>query len=162
MDIPAVYLSGPIDGLTFREATGWRNFAADELGDLCQILDPMRDVEVEDPDAPLTASVEDSATVWSCDRAMMTDRGLVARDHHDTCRSTVVVVNLLGAKKRSIGTITEIAWAWHERIPTVVIMEPDGNTHEHPFIRVMTDYRVDSIERAVQVVRSLLGTPPWS
>ena len=89
---------------------------------------------------------------------MMTDRGLVTRDYHDTCRADLLIVNLLGARDKSLGTITELAWAYDHRIPTVVVMEPTGtNPHEHPFLREMTSYRVDSIDRAIEVVKSVLG-----
>jgi hypothetical protein len=158
MDHHRIYLSGPIAGLTFVESTQWRYDVFEELADFAEILDPMRDVQppVDDKFTPNGVGLE---FVSTADVSMMSDRGILSRDYNDTTTSTILFVNLLGSKKTSIGTVAEIAWAYQARIPVVIIMEQSGNPHDHPFIRDMASYRVDSIERAIKVTRSIIGVP---
>lgn len=156
MDHHRIYLSGPICGLTFRECTEWRHKVRDRLEDYAEILDPMRDVESDTPD---TVIFDGSGSESTADPSLMTDRGIVVRDYTDTVTSTILIVNLLKAKEKSIGTIAEISWAWQSRIPLIVIMETLGNPHEHPFIREMASFRVNTIERAIAVAKSLIGVP---
>lgn len=144
-----------------RQATEWRDLIAEALADFeIDVLDPMRDIE-GDPDTVVDCIMADTHTVSSIDPAMLTDRGIVVRDHNDTTRADLMVVNLLGARDRSIGTVAELAWAYDHQIPTVVIMEPTGNPHEHPFVRAFSAYRVDSVERAIRIVKSVLGAQCW-
>ena len=157
MDHHRIYLSGPIAGLTYVESTQWRYEVFEELADFAEILDPMRDVKP--PDDPGFTPDGVGFEFGSIDPAMMTDRGIYTRDYNDTVNSTILFVNLLGAKKASIGTVAEIAWANEKRIPVIVIMEPAGNPHDHPFIREMADYRVHTIERGITVARSIMGVP---
>lgn len=154
-----VYLSGPISGLTFAECTEWRRRMADQLEDYdLEVLDPMRDVTAPSPDTLIDELV---LGIGSVDASMLSDRGIMVRDHHDTCRADLLVINLLGAKKASIGTVAELAWAYDRNIPTIVLMENDGNVHDHPFVREMTSYRVDHPDRAMRVVLSVLGLRDW-
>lgn len=156
MDHHRIYLSGPICGLTFSESTEWRNDVREQLEDYAEIMDPMRDVMTATPEEVIFDGGESRSTA---DSVMSTDRGIVRRDYTDTVTSTILFVNLLGAEKASIGTVVEIAWAYEKRIPIVAVMEEKGNPHDHPFIRDMVDYRVDSIERAVNVALSIMGVP---
>lgn len=156
MDHHRIYLSGPIAGLTFAESTQWRYDVFEELAEFAEILDPMRDVQGDETIIPNGLGIEFQSTA---DQSMMTDRGILKRDYNDTITSTILFVNLLGAKKASIGTVAEIAWAFQADIPVIVIMEETGNPHDHPFIREMADYRVDSVERAIKVTRSIMGVP---
>jgi hypothetical protein len=94
-------------------------------------------------------------------------KAILDRDHSDVKGSQLIVVNLLGAKTVSIGTVMEIAWAHTLQIPTVVIIEDpvieehvtDGkpltiefvNPHEHSMLLASASYRVKSIEDALQV-----------
>lgn len=154
MDHHRIYLSGPISHFTWAQATQWRFDLYEELSEYAEVLDPMRDVEPpEDPNTLVTEAM------GSIDPVMMTDRGIVTRDYHDTITATILIVNLLGAQKASVGTIAEISWAWHLKIPTIVIMENDDNPHEHPFIREQTSFRVNTVHRAIAVAKSIMGVP---
>ncbi len=156
-----VYLSGPIAGLTLRDATEWRlTITEDLLNYEIDVLDPMRDV-TGDPDQIVDSLMADRHTVQSVDPALLTDRGMVVRDHNDVMRSDLLIVNLLDAHDKSIGTVSELAWAFDRHIPTIVIIEDKGNPHEHPFVRAMTSYRVDSLDRALRVAKSILAAEHW-
>jgi hypothetical protein len=52
-----------------------------------------------------------------------TSRGVMTRDFFDCNRADVVLVNFVGAKTVSIGTVMEIAWAYQKHTPVVVAMD---------------------------------------
>jgi len=68
-----------------------------------------------------------------------------------------MLANLLGAKTISIGTMIEYGWASAHRIPIVTIIEPAGNIYDHPFIRKLTGFRVETLENGLSVVKSIFN-----
>ncbi len=138
-----VYLAGPIDGLSYEQATGWRDKVREELLAVgIKALSPLRaDVYIASPDG---------------NKAMSNPRGITTRDRFDCQNCSVVLVNLLGAKKCSIGTVMEIAWADLKRIPTVLVIEDNDNLHDHPMIRECIGFRVPTITAGVDIVKAIL------
>jgi nucleoside 2-deoxyribosyltransferase len=145
-----IYLSGPMTGLTIAEASGWRNFVKEKLYNIVEFLDPLRDI-IKDSNCIITDSLE------SIDKSLETDKGIFFRDYNDIMTSTIIFANLLDAKKPSIGTVSEIAWAYMKQIPVIGIIENHGNPHDVSFIREMISFRVDSLERGISVVKSIIG-----
>lgn len=154
-----VYLAGPISGLSYEEATnGWRKEFSLLVPDHIDCYSPMRNKK------HLNASkVIDGSPDSYTQHPMSTDKGIFDRDHNDVKTAEAVVVNLLGAKSPSIGTIFEIAWANQYRIPTVGIIEKDGiltdgskNPHWHAFIKQALSYLTQDLEEAAFVTMSLL------
>lgn len=145
---PMIYLAGPISGLSYNAATDWRRDFATRVGTDIQCLDPMRGKEylAREP------AIRDSYPAW----AMSTPRAINTRDFYDCTRSNLVVANLLGAEKVSIGTVLEIGWAFAYNIPTVLVMERAGNIHEHGMIRECTGFRVETLEEAAHIARVVL------
>lgn len=102
------------------------------------------------------------------DKVMSCSRGIMTRDRFDTMRCDVLLVNLLGAKKISIGTIMEIAWADAKRTPIICVMENPvsgeerqigsltDNVHDHPMIREAIGFRVSTLDEAVDVALKIL------
>jgi nucleoside 2-deoxyribosyltransferase len=148
-----VYLAGPITGLTFNAATDWRHLAKAALDTRSdgriECLSPMRYKE-------FLVGHENILALGYDDHTLSNSRGIISRDRFDVHRADLIFVNLLGAKQISIGTVMEMAWADAARIPTVVVMEPSGNLHEHAFISEATAFRcstvVDAIETTCQVL----------
>lgn len=147
-----VYLAGPITGLTWEQATGWRNDVTAQLKE-CDVTcySPLRfktflshlngnggAIPNITPKSPLS-----------------TQKGIMTRDRWDATRCDVLFVNFLGSTIASIGTIMEIAWAEYERIPVVIVME-EGNIHQHAMVKEAAGYIVDSLDTGVEIVRSLL------
>lgn len=83
-------------------------------------------------------------------------RSVMTRDRFDATRCDVLFVNLLGAKAPSIGTVMEIAWADSKRTPIVCVMEKAGNPHEHMMVNEAIGFRVETLEDAVHVTKSIL------
>lgn len=143
-----VYLCGPIAGLSYEGATDWREYAAEKLKP-AKALSPMRNKEF----------LKDVGELASCgyDKSVLsTNRGIMTRDRWDATRCDVLLVNLLDAKRVSIGSIMEIAWADLVRTPIVCAMEP-GNPHEHGMVSEAIGYRVGTLDEAIAVTRSLLA-----
>jgi len=143
-----VYLAGPISGCTHDGCTEWRDIATQSLearGAHC--LSPMRAKDYLKDAGVLEGSYEEH--VLSCSRGIMT------RDFFDCTTCDLVLVNLLGYTRISIGTVMEIAWAYSRDIPLVCIIEP-ANPHNHPMIDEAIGFRVGTLEQAVDVVSAVL------
>jgi len=147
-----VYLSGPINGLTFDGADGWRQSVAEMLRDHgIQAINPLRFKErLREAGVLPGLGFDDAFGPFSSARAVMT------RDRYDSTRCDVLLVNLLGAERISIGTMFEMAWADAHRVPIVLAMEKYGNPHEHIMVQEAAGFRVPSLIEAVEVVVGVL------
>lgn len=144
MSKPSVYLAGPITGQTFAGATDWRDYVRVQLPAEIDVRNPMRCKVARLKQAK---SIGDPLT-----RAM----GITTRDRCDVMQASMVLVNVLGASKASIGTVMEIAWADLLRIPVVLVMEPEGNPHEHAMLTSCVGWRVESLDEAVRILKAVL------
>lgn len=145
-----VYLAGPITGYTFDGCTEWRTMAKDRLAvNGIEGFSPMRAKDYLKSEGILTGSYPEGGLFSS-------SRNIMTRDFHDCSNCNVLLVNLLGCEKPSLGTVMEIAWAWQLRIPVVVAMEAKGNPHEHPMIAEAIGFRTPTLEDALTVVERIL------
>ncbi|RMF57069.1 MAG: hypothetical protein D6746_11610 [Bacteroidetes bacterium] len=148
---PLVYLCGPIAGLTYDQARhGWRRNIARMLSPDVAVLSPMRQeghlAELGDAALP---------TFAPNDRAIATQRAIVAKDLLDIRRCDLVLANFKGALTVSIGSVFELGYARAMRKPVVLVMD-SPNPHEHLFIKECADVSTDSLEHAAHIIRSLL------
>lgn len=155
---PTVYLAGPIAGCSYAGATDWRDRAQDVLArDGIRGLSPMRAKEYlkgVEGDVGFSATCQEYGHL----SPLSGPRGIMTRDRFDATRCDVLLVNLLGAAKVSIGTVMEIAWADLKRTPIVVAIENDGsNPHEHAMIGEAIGFRCGTLDEALDVVRSILS-----
>ena len=148
-----IYLAGPITGLSYSGCTEWR---ASAIGELAKHgitgLSPMRGKEYL---ATLNEAMTADGNRYQKFGTLSTNRGIMTRDHWDATRCDVLLVNLVGAKIVSIGTVMEIAWAWDNGIPVVCAME-EGNIHEHGMVLEAIGFRVHTLEEAIQVAIAIL------
>lgn len=145
-----VYLAGPITDLTYEGAVDWRDYVATQLDSKkVETLSPMRGKTYLLSERSLKAE-------GYSDQVMSTAKGINRRDFFDCNRADCVFVNLLGAKRVSIGTVMEIAWAFQNKIPTIVIMEKD-NIHQHAMIEDSVSWKVESVEQALDIVKFLFN-----
>lgn len=144
-----VYLAGPITGLTYDGTTEWRDHAIKVLKEKgITGLSPMRHKDYLHGTTTIADTYED--------KVMSSQRGIYARDKFDCERADVVLVNLLGAKRVSIGTVMEIAWATANNNPVVLVMEDEGNIHDHALLREACPFRVNNLDEALSVVIRIL------
>lgn len=154
---PLVYLAGAIAGLGYDDATDWRNIAKYRLGERgIETLNPMRAKEAlaSRNDGRISSSFHDYADQG----AFFTSRGIMTRDSTDVRRADALLVNLLGLKKPSLGTVMELGWAYILGKPAIVAIEPEGNPHDnHPMIHEAMRFRVASLEEAIDAVAVVLN-----
>jgi nucleoside 2-deoxyribosyltransferase len=151
----SVYAAGPITGLSFTGATDWRNTLQVLLKDKVQVLSPLRSKDYLKDEKVIGDSYEQEKIDSPLTHVLSSSRGITTRDRNDVMNSDIILVNLLGATKVSIGTVMEIAWADMLRKPVVLIMEKNGNVHDHAMIRECVGFRVETLEQAAKVVEAV-------
>ena len=144
-----VYLSGPITGCSYGGCTDWRKYVAEHLARDIVAVSPLRGKEY--------LKTLDSMPHTLEDKAMSSQRGIMTRDRHDTSTCDATLANLLDTKIVSIGTVMEIAWADMLRKPIVLVMEKEGNLHDHPMIREAAGYRVETLDEGIVLLNALLS-----
>jgi nucleoside 2-deoxyribosyltransferase len=146
---PKVYLAGPIDGCSYEEAVAWRVNARDSLAEHGILgYSPMRAKEYLKDRAVITG--------WY-DHVMSTAQAIMKRDYYDCTHADVLLINFLGARKVSAGTLMELAWAYSLHTPVVACMEEKGNPHDgHAMINQAITYRVTTLEEGLNIVRAIL------
>lgn len=148
-----VYLAGSITGLDFKGCTDWRQYAIAELAQVgITGVSPMRCKEYLDGLGPLSGHGREYAKLG----LMSGPKAILARDFFDCTRADVLLVNLLGAKQVSIGTMFELAWAFQKRTPVVLIMEEQGGLHDHMFPREAAGWIVQDLDVGIQIVKGIL------
>lgn len=146
-----VYLSGPISGLTFDEAEDWRKTFKACMNDNITALDPLRCKEfLQETGQVIDGNLPPHSVVFR-------DEFIGMRDEWDTTRSDAIIVNLLGARTASVGTILEIGMARNARVPILLIMEDDDNVHEHCMIRAYATMRFNNVNDCLDAVNALFS-----
>jgi nucleoside 2-deoxyribosyltransferase len=87
---------------------------------------------------------------------MSSGKGIVGRDMHDVRSCGLMLVNLLDAPDRSIGTMVEYGWASAWGKPIITVKLPKGCRHDHLFIDELSTYQVDNVDAAIDLVKHLL------
>ena len=147
-----IYLAGPIRGLTFEDATDWREHAADQLRVLGHIgVSPMRGKEYLKGRGLLLG---DRGSGSFEEFPMSSEKGIYGRDIFDLTKCDVILANLAGATQLSIGTCMEIQ-AGRDRGKYVLVVLEDGSTHDHPFIRQAASLVVNDLDTAIDVLAVL-------
>jgi len=145
-----LYLAGPITGLSYGQSTDWRQYVADRLPSYICPVSPMRGKKYLEGEQKIAASYEEIPL--SC------QRGITCRDRHGVMSCDMLFVNLLGASVVSIGTVMELGWADMLRKPIVLVIEKEGNIHDHPMIREVIGFRVDNLDDGIKIADAVLMT----
>lgn len=147
-----IYLAGPISGLTYAGAQTWRDSFARSIDPRIDCYSPLRGKEYLSMRGPLEGSYNEYP--------LSTDQGITTRDRYDCMGADLVVFNLLGCTgpdaRVSIGTMIELGWADAARNPSILIMEKEGNVHEHPMLRQTTQFRVENFVDAIKLAEIIL------
>lgn len=145
----SVYLAGPILGKSYQRATGWRESAIRFLAHHgITGVSPMRTKNMLRNETFLKDGY---------DHPLICQKGIVTRDRFDCQNCDLVLVNLLGAERISIGTMVEYGWADAFRKPIVTVIEKEGNPHEHSFVRELSGYRVETLESGLNIAKAILS-----
>lgn len=143
-----VYLAGPISGLTYDGAQEWRDYVKGKIDTRIDCYSPQRGKKFLQMRGPLEGAYDEFP--------LSTDVGITTRDRHDCTSADLVIFNLLGAQRVSIGTMIELGWADAARNPAILIIEREGNPHDHPMVRQTTHFRVTSVDDAIALAQAIL------
>lgn len=148
MNLPKVYLSGCMAGLTYEQGTQWRDYVKDKLNSVANCLSPYRGKDYFK-----------GQTIQNIEytQVMSTPKAIIARDRWDTMNADVVLVNLTDYQKFSIGTTMEIAWADAARVPVVAVIPAESEYFKHPILTQACAYIVQDLDEAINIVKVLLN-----
>jgi 5-methylcytosine-specific restriction endonuclease McrA/endogenous inhibitor of DNA gyrase (YacG/DUF329 family) len=141
----SVYLSGYINEKKLEDCIKWRrqiiehyNNWNDGEGYPIVWLDPMNG-EV--------GKIENHGMSSS----MVPGKALLMRDFNSVKMADIIVANLdtFGGKRPMIGTMFELAWAWQQGTPIIIIAK-DNYYINHPFIKEIASMTVSSTEELLQ------------
>lgn len=136
-----IYLAGPITGQT---GDGVMNAIAEKVAILTdygyEILHPMIGK------TELRTEIEFKSGGY--DHPIANDHAIFTRDHWMVSQADIILVDLSNSGDRiSIGTMMEMAWASHLGKQVVLVM-PDGNIHDHAFVREAATIRFLTLDDA--------------
>lgn len=144
----SVYLGGAIKGLSYGETTDWREYAKQELAKYgITGISPMRAKEFLKDETKIEGSYEP---------VIASQSGIVARDRFDVQSCTIMLANLLGLEKITLGTMVEYGWADAFKKPIITVIEKEGNPHDHPFIRDLSGFRVETLDEGLYIAKAIL------
>ena len=144
------YVAGPMSGCSWDTANDWRERVRVALSAKYKVLTPLRGKDLCREKDGFAAA--DQAAVPG-----YYDRDIVRRDIYDVSRADVVLVNYLGAERVSIGTVMEQARAFVQGKYVVLVMEPEGNLHDHCFVREHCCIQFYTLEEAVRYLKEVLN-----
>lgn len=148
---PRCYAAGPIGGISYEDATLWRQTAVKELSAAgIDVFSPMRGKEFLKNEKNLTWMMDH----W--ENPMATSKGIMARDFNDCSTADALLVYLKGTERASMGTVMEIAWAFDRKIPVVVVAEKTNIHVNHPMLVEAINFRVDTLEEGLFLIKSIL------
>lgn len=139
-----VYTAGPITGTTYKGCTGWRDYVEKKLTDFFEVLSPMRNKAYLEKEH----QIQDHYNQY-----LSTPDGIMCRDMWDIERCDILLANVLGAQKVSIGTVMEITLAWWLRKP--VILAIDNNIHTHAMLSKASNFIVNDLDTAINIIQGL-------
>lgn len=148
-----VYLAGPIRFTSYGEATGWRQEVAAILK-ACGVepLSPMRGKEYLSKEKRINGPFANG----SYPHLLSTPAAINGRDRFDVMSSDVVLMNLLGAERVSIGTMIEVGWADAYRKP-ILLVDSNGSCHDHAMVRQAASWITDDLYEAVVHLLDILN-----
>lgn len=128
-----VYLSGPISGKSFEEATDWRKEVSIELHIAgFRVRDPLRGKSFSTMSHQKKINPKEYN---ASNNPTLSDKALKNRDKLDVLSSDIVLANFMEASQVSIGTVFELAWAEDHNKLVIVALPKKDTLHDHPFIR---------------------------
>lgn len=141
-----IYLAHPISGLSYEDVMGYYRAASSALRKAgYEVLCPMQGKDYLRTETALRAE--------GYQNPISTNQAIVRRDHWMVEQADLVYVNLAGSSKVSIGSLFELAWAYHLRKHVVLVMDPaggpSGDLYRHAFVLECADILFETHEEAM-------------
>ena len=146
-----VYLAGPIDGMTFKGANGWRQYVHDRLLPVGIIgVSPLRC-------EPLRKGQDTYTAAEGVDPKFGTSKAIGSKNIHDVRNCDMTLCFLPGPRERiSLGTICELAGAHFINKQTIMVTD-DPYLMSHPVIDAMSGWKLSNMDDAIEVIIGVLG-----
>lgn len=156
-----VYLGGPIDGLSYEEATEWRSYAKNRFAEYGVVgVDPMRGKEHL---AELNKAIDnnDLPKHFTTNPTYLADRDILditqsdmmlANFHVYVKHSTTLVIG----DKESNGTIWEMGLARGQHKPVIGVCSLEFSLRRHPLINRGVSLWIESLDVAIEACVSML------
>lgn len=148
MSRKAIFLAGPLTGISYNDALEWRKYVERRLPPDVIAFSALRGKAYVERETVLKDAYPD--------HLLSTPQGTIARDRFDVSRCDALFVNFLKADRVSIGTIMEMAWADAWRIPIILAME-NGNIHDHAFVRQVAAFITDDLDEAIRTAVNVVA-----
>jgi nucleoside 2-deoxyribosyltransferase len=150
-----VYLAGPITGKTGEEVIRRYDEKKALLSDFgYEVYSPMTGKGyLRNEPGPLKST--------GYTMPLATDQAIFHRDRWMVGVADVILADLSNSGERvSIGTMFEIAWANILRKQVVVVL-PEGNIHDHAFVKQASTIIFQDIEEAYDYLKELSASREW-
>lgn len=148
MDKRTIYCVHPINGLSFKDVTDYYTYAVAYLQNCgYDVLYPL--VARGECNRDMTFRATGSEKV-----PCATNHAIYERDRWMVQQSDIVFADLTGAKRISIGSVMELAWASYLGKHTVVAMEKT-NIHRHAFTLEAADIIFETGAEALTYLQEL-------
>jgi nucleoside 2-deoxyribosyltransferase len=142
-----IYLAGAISGKSYNdvlESINERKKYLEKVG--YDVLNPMTGKAYLRNEKEFVSKGYDNPT--------STNHAIVERDRWMVKRSDIILVDLMNATEKSIGSIMELAWAHDNGVHSIVVMPKDGH-HNHAFVLEAADIVFNSTEDALNYLVEL-------
>lgn len=151
MDKRFVYLAGPINGNTEKEATSWRQYVTDRIGPNIVGISPLRF------EGPPKGEVYGPIVGDEADPKFGTPRAIASKNLIDVKNCDMVLAYLpkwSNDRKPSYGTVQETGWATALGKP-VILVSDDPNVASHPVFVGTVNWVVPTLDDAITVIHGI-------
>lgn len=149
-----VYLAGPITGLSYEEAVGWRRRVAEQLPPWITTMSPMRGKQYLADGGAISLN--------NNTHSLSTDMAITCRDRNDVKRASAVLMNMIGFKGQGLGCAMEIGWADAYGIPLIMVADDDSPWYNHPMVVGTTGYRTNNLDEGIHLMKCLLSVDQYN
>jgi len=149
MSKKALFLAGPLTGISYGDALDWRKYVESKLPADVIAFSALRGKGHITGERVLKNAYPE--------HLLSTPQGTITRDRYDVSRCDALFVNFLKTDQVSIGTIMEMAWADARRTPIILAME-NGNIHDHAFVRQVAGFITGDLDEAIQTAVDVVTT----
>ena len=149
MSKKALFLAGPLTGISYGDALDWRKYVESRLPADVIAFSALRGKGYVTKERVLKDAYPE--------HLLSTPQGTITRDRYDVYRCDALFVNFLNSDRVSIGTIMEIGWADARRIPIILVMEA-CNVHDHAFVRQAAGFITANLDEAIATAVEVVGT----
>lgn len=144
-----IYLAHQISGLTYDEVHDYYDDTSKKLKKVgFTVLCPMTGKKALRPEKEYKA---EGITGFP----LSTNHAIIERDRWMVSNCDVIFVNFEGTKEVSIGMTMELAWA-HDKGKHSVVVLPEGNIHNHAFVREAADVIFNNYKEAIDYLTVLM------